>query len=146
MRESEQSTEAQQKSDAQARTEAAVKIQAAFRGHKVRMNLQKDDSNTCILPESEAEIEELTNAATKIQASFRGHLTRKNQKCKNDQEALTEELKRLDTKEAEEVDIDLSDPDLNKAATKIQASFRGHRVRKEVVPEIGEVISTQAKK
>lgn len=55
--ESEQSTEAQQKSDAQARTEAAVKIQAAFRGHKVRMNLQKDDSNTCILPETEAEIE-----------------------------------------------------------------------------------------
>lgn len=28
--------------------------------------------------------------------------------------------------------IDLSDPDLNKAATKIQASFRGHKVRQEV--------------
>lgn len=41
---------------------------------------------------------ELTNAATKIQASFRGHLTRKNQKINNDQEALTKELKRLDTK------------------------------------------------
>lgn len=55
--ESEQSTDAQRQSDAQARTEAAVKIQAAFRGHKVRMNLQKDDSSTCILPETEAEIE-----------------------------------------------------------------------------------------
>lgn len=43
---------------------------------------------------------ELTNAATKIQASFRGHLTRKNQKG-NDQEALTKELKRLDTKVSE---------------------------------------------
>lgn len=31
----------------------------------------------------------------------------------------------------EELDIDLSDPDLNKAAVKIQASFRGHLVRKE---------------
>nr|CAD7202323.1 unnamed protein product [Timema douglasi] len=31
----------------------------------------------------------------------------------------------------EELDIDLSDPDLHKAATKIQASFRGHKVRKE---------------
>ncbi|XKL63656.1 hypothetical protein PGB90_006020 [Kerria lacca] len=100
------------------------------------MNLQKDDNTANILPESEADIEELTNAATKIQASFRGHLTRKNQKFNNDQEALTKELKRLDTKESEELDIDLSDPDLNKAATKIQASFRGHKVRKEVVPEI----------
>jgi hypothetical protein len=35
-------------------------------------------------------------------------------------------------------DIDLTDPDLNKAATKIQASFRGHKVRKEVVPKDGE--------
>ena len=34
--------------------------------------------------------------------------------------------------EADELaDIDLSDPDLHKAATKIQASFRGHKVRKE---------------
>lgn len=28
-------------------------------------------------------------------------------------------------------DIDLTDPELHKAATKIQASFRGHKVRKE---------------
>lgn len=34
-------------------------------------------------------------------------------------------------------DIDLSDPDLNKAATKIQASFRGHKVRKEVISKDG---------
>lgn len=33
--------------------------------------------------------------------------------------------------EEEELDIDLGDPELNKAATKIQASFRGHKVRKE---------------
>lgn len=32
----------------------------------------------------------------------------------------------------EDIDnIDLTDPDLNKAATKIQASFRGHKVRKD---------------
>lgn len=33
--------------------------------------------------------------------------------------------------QAEELDIDLTDPELNKAATKIQASFRGHKVRKD---------------
>ncbi|XP_013792889.1 uncharacterized protein LOC106476811 [Limulus polyphemus] len=36
------------------------------------------------------------------------------------------------TKETEELDIDLNDTDLTKAATKIQASFRGHKVRKEI--------------
>ena len=36
--------------------------------------------------------------------------------------------------EAEELDIDLSDPELHKAATKIQASFRGHKVRKDGEP------------
>lgn len=35
--------------------------------------------------------------------------------------------------EEEELDIDLTDPELNKAATKIQASFRGHKVRKDDV-------------
>ena len=32
--------------------------------------------------------------------------------------------------EAEELDVDLSDPNLNYAATKIQAQFRGHMTRK----------------
>lgn len=34
--------------------------------------------------------------------------------------------------EAEQVDIDLNDPELHSAAVKIQASFRGHKVREEV--------------
>lgn len=37
----------------------------------------------------------------------------------------------LQVEEDEEPDMDLTDPELNKAATKIQASFRGHKVRKE---------------
>lgn len=32
----------------------------------------------------------------------------------------------------EEVDIDMNDPDVQKAATKIQASFRGHKAREDV--------------
>jgi hypothetical protein len=30
------------------------------------------------------------------------------------------------------LDIDLADPELTKAAIKIQSSFRGHKVRKEI--------------
>lgn len=32
--------------------------------------------------------------------------------------------------DAELLDVDLADPELHKAATKIQASFRGHKARK----------------
>ncbi len=32
-------------------------------------------------------------------------------------------------------DIDLTDPELNKAAVKIQASFRGHKTRKQTNPD-----------
>lgn len=37
--------------------------------------------------------------------------------------------------ELEELDIDMEDPDLHKAATKIQATFKGHKARKELTDE-----------
>lgn len=77
---------------------------------------------------------ELCDAATKIQASFRGHLARKTVTTKEkEEEELSKKLEKLDAKapEEEELDIDLNDPDLQVAATKIQASFRGHKVRKD---------------
>ena len=37
-----------------------------------------------------------------------------------------------EVKDDDEIDIDLGDPDVEKAATKIQAGFKGHRARKEV--------------
>ncbi|XP_071449848.1 uncharacterized protein [Hetaerina americana] len=85
------------------------------------------------------EDEELCHAATKIQASFRGHMARKQapKPGKTDDE-LSKEMGKLDAKgeelDDELADIDLTDPELNKAATKIQASFRGHKVRKDVGP------------
>lgn len=88
--------------------------------------------------------EELCHAATKIQASFRGHMARKQAPVAvgggkgKPEDDLSKELQKLDAKVDDELaDIDLNDPDLNKAATKIQASFRGHKVRKEVIPKDG---------
>ncbi|EFX86621.1 hypothetical protein DAPPUDRAFT_44253 [Daphnia pulex] len=77
---------------------------------------------------------DLMNAATKIQASFRGHMARKQaEKSKTDGE-ITKEMEKLQSK-VEELDVDLSDPGLNHAAVKIQASFRGHMTRKTLVKD-----------
>lgn len=76
-------------------------------------------------------ISELCSAALKIQATFRGHLTRKLVTKEVPEDVDIQEITK---KVAEELDIDLSDPELNKAATKIQASFRGHKTRKETQP------------
>ncbi|XP_037776388.1 neuromodulin-like isoform X1 [Penaeus monodon] len=111
---------------------AATKIQAGFRGLKVRKEMKDQAPRTAQEADDEiADIDltdpELADAALKIQAGFRGAKVRKSNKAKKEEAELNEKLGNLNTDE--EVDIDLSDPELNKAATKIQATFRGHRVR-----------------
>lgn len=131
---------------------AATKIQAAFRGHKVRTKMKQGDVNGSkpqqdsgadgerepTKEELEAEFdpndEELTHAATRIQACFRGHMSRKDGSGKKDDgdDKKEVDIDELTKKVAEELDIDMDDPELHKAASKIQASFRGHKVRKDV--------------
>ncbi|XP_049545626.1 sperm surface protein Sp17 [Anopheles darlingi] len=79
---------------------------------------------------------ELTHAATRIQASFRGHMSRKTA-AKEEEDGTKKEvdIDEITKKVAEELDIDMDDPELHKAASKIQASFRGHKVRKDVPKE-----------
>ncbi|XP_026324500.1 uncharacterized protein LOC113233573 [Hyposmocoma kahamanoa] len=121
--------------------QAATKIQAVFRGHQTRKSISMKAASKQAQPEPEptrAELEaefrpddkELCNAATKIQASFRGHQARKLTQAEIIQ-AEKDKAQALQDKEDIEK-IDMEDPNLNKAATKIQASFRGHKVRKEV--------------
>lgn len=65
---------------------------------------------------------ELCDAAVRIQATFRGHMARKGKDLKDEKD-----IQEITKKVAEELDIDLADPELNKAASKIQATFRRHR-------------------
>eukprot|EP00794_Sanderia_malayensis_P010942 gene10942-12103_t len=121
--------------------DAAVKIQAVFRGHKDRREVKQK--------------KEQEDAATKIQAGFRGHQTRKSVKEMRDSSSSVNEEKGNADKSVEvnddkdenvqsitenkgleqpedALDVDLDDPKYEEAATKIQANFRGHKVREEI--------------
>ncbi|XP_054006657.1 neuromodulin [Hylaeus anthracinus] len=138
----------------QEREKAATRIQAAFRGLHVRKSMKETESSTKqtgtksdseptkeqLQEEFRADDKELCDAATKIQASFRGHMSRKEQAAsaigmsvENAVENVVSKVEDAAKDAMNELEgIDLTDPDLHKAATKIQASFRGHKVRQEV--------------
>ncbi|KAL1444185.1 hypothetical protein MTO96_045634, partial [Rhipicephalus appendiculatus] len=78
----------------------------------------------------------LNQAASKIQATFRGHRVRKSPQHQPKEHGDQQEGEARDqaddaSKELpdELKDMDLNDPDLAKAAVKIQATFRGYKTR-----------------
>ncbi|XP_071173436.1 triadin-like isoform X1 [Mytilus edulis] len=126
---------------------AATKIQAGFRGHQTRQQHKNPKEKQPETKEEEVDIDlndpEVEKAATKIQAGFRGHQTRKEMQSKTDVKSETK-VDQSKQSETEEVDIDLNDPEVEKAATKIQAGFRGHKTRKEMLSKT-DVQTTQEK-
>merc|ERR1711860_424302 len=71
-------------------------------------------------------------AALKLQSGFRGHQARKEVKAlkEGENDAETSKTKHNGATE-EEFDIDLNDPECDKAALKLQSGFRGHQTRKK---------------
>ncbi|VDI75235.1 Hypothetical predicted protein [Mytilus galloprovincialis] len=92
--------------------DAALKIQTEFRRHDAVKKFE-------VMKEEEA--------ALTIQSSFRGHQDREKVK-----QMIVEKDPAQPKAEEEEVDIDLTDPDVEHAAIKIQAGFKGYKARKDV--------------
>ncbi|XP_071173444.1 triadin-like isoform X8 [Mytilus edulis] len=128
---------------------AATKIQAGFRGHQTRQQHKNPKEKQPETKEEEVDIDlndpEVEKAATKIQAGFRGHQTRKEMQSKTDVKS-EEKVPEKKEEEEEEVDIDLNDPDVEKAAIKIQAGFKGFQTRKEMQSKKSETeVKTEEK-
>ncbi|XP_076335727.1 uncharacterized protein LOC143238946 [Tachypleus tridentatus] len=138
---------------------AAVKIQANFRGHLARKQLhtsdiqQKQDSfqelNVTPSENNEnstfsslnglTEDKEMENAAVKIQANFRGHLARKQlhtsdiqQKQDSFQEVYVTPNENNENLTLSSLNGLIEDKEMENAAVKIQANFRGHLARKQL--------------
>jgi hypothetical protein len=111
---------------------SATKIQATFRGSKARKEVAKIKEEKKIAPGKDGDVD-VEKSATIIQSGYRGHLARKEVSKMKEENARNLELKEKDEKSLnDEVDIDLNDPEVHKSATKIQATFRGSKARKEV--------------
>ena len=125
---------------------SATVLQAGYRGHMARKKVAKMQEDSVQGGTVEHNVEEIDidlndpnveKSATKIQATFRGSKARK-------EVAKVKEEKKLEVLEEnsnnnvkcmypeEEIDIDMTDPNVEKSATKIQATFRGSKARKEV--------------
>ncbi|CAL1537237.1 unnamed protein product [Lymnaea stagnalis] len=123
--------------------DAAIRIQSRYRGYRTRKGMKK--GATPLKPKSDKSqpYTEEEKAAIKIQAGFRGHLVRKDTQELRDQqqhEASAQEGHEVTESQDETRDVtetsdempDLGDPDVEKAAVKIQAGFKGLKARKEL--------------
>jgi hypothetical protein len=104
---------------------SATKIQATFRGGKARKEVAK------IKEEKEKHAtHDLEKSSTVMGSGSSDHMAQKEVAPLNEEYINNNKNQKVDS--LEEIDIDLNDPNVEKSATKIQATFRGSKARKEV--------------
>ena len=84
-------------------------------------------------------VKEMDALATGLQAGYKGMKTREEHKAS--EEKISADMKNKEIEEA--LDIDLDDPDVVKATTKIQAGFRGAMTRKTMKKKTGTAASSR---
>ena len=84
-------------------------------------------------------VKEMDALATGLQAGYKGMKTREEHKAR--EEKISADMKNKEIEEA--LDIDLDDPDVVKATTKIQAGFRGAMTRKTMKKKTGTAASSR---
>ncbi|XP_052283961.1 uncharacterized protein LOC127880669 isoform X2 [Dreissena polymorpha] len=120
---------------------AALKIQTSFRGHVARKEVEamKEARNSATTDRSnkddidiDLDDPETEKAALKIQAGFKGYQTRKEIKAKRETQEATKADFNKPEPDGKNIDIDMDDPEVVEAATKIQAGFKGFKTRQEL--------------
>lgn len=133
---------------------AATKIQAVFKGHQTRKEIKKAEDEIQPDPEQlektatteEDDIanmvldDEMEAAATKIQAVFKGHQIRKEMKKNDDNSESVMVIEEKSTADDDDIANMVLDDEMEAAATKIQAVFKGHQTRKEITLKDGSII------
>merc|ERR1712139_241436 len=108
---------------------AAVKIQSTFRGHKSRAAIPEKEEEHDSVVQSETASEEPAETVEVISTETTPATVSESAEDKGTAIVENVEDEGENEEEDENYGLDMEDEDLNRAAVKIQSTFRGHKSR-----------------